>query len=191
MRVCLPGRHRAIIDHRRDVRRTLARLLIRFQRERPDLPGTVALLAVFLDDRRDILRECRPRGLRNLGQRTSNRLDVILDNALAGEECIERILQIVCRGIHVPLLPSGVLVIDPPAITHLALAVDHDGLGRHLDPQLPCEHSVLVARYRKLQAEVTPWVLTSESLKSGSTQTPTHLTFSAEKLSTRLLSVGL
>ena len=35
------------------------------------------------------------------------------------------------------------------------------------------------------------WALTSESLKSGSTQTPIHFTFSAGKLSARLLSVGL
>ena len=55
-RVRVPGRHAPLVDHLADHRRMLARIVVSQQRERPDLAGPVAALALVLDDPRDVGR---------------------------------------------------------------------------------------------------------------------------------------
>ncbi len=64
----LPGRHRTISGHGRDIPGTLAGLFIVLERKGRDLSGTVAFLTVLLDDPRDLAGvgrgDGRPRSFR-------------------------------------------------------------------------------------------------------------------------------
>ena len=60
-RLWLPGRHRPITRDGRDIEGSLPRLLIRFQREWPNLVTTMTVLAVPLQDGKDIPRVSRRR----------------------------------------------------------------------------------------------------------------------------------
>ena len=59
-RIGVPGGHPALVDHLADHRRMLSGIVIGQERERPDLAGPVAGLALVLDDRGDV------RGVRDL-----------------------------------------------------------------------------------------------------------------------------
>src|SRR5262249_58245488 len=120
--VGVPGRHAALLNHLADGPRPVHRVLVTDQRHRPDLSGTVAFLAVLLQDRGDIFckrdRAVLPR-LDRSGDQAALDLGDGDPDRLAGKHIVEGVGQLVCRRL-VAAVTVAELIVHASAVHDLA-----------------------------------------------------------------------
>ena len=152
----------------------------------------MAFLAILLKDPGHCLAvRGRIRGGLELGYRAADGCDVSRLHLVALEQGRDRVLELVARRIGVANPTLRELIVDSTVVAHMPLGVDDEGLGRHRCADLRANAPWRSRTTGNFRLKSRAWAFRSASLRSGSTQTPTHFTGFAGKAAIREPSVGL
>ena len=160
--------------------------------ERADLALAMAFLTILLEDRGHILGEGRGGdGRGGFGDRTTDRGDVCDGDFLAIEDRRDRLSEFAAARDGVSNATRDELVVDPTVVPDLSLVIQYERFRCHGCADLPAKEPSLLCAIRNPSLKSRAWDLTSESLRSGSTQIPTHSTGFCRYLAISSWRVGL
>src|SRR5262249_6566836 len=138
LRVAIPRRHPVLVHDFPDRLTPGHGVVVAQERHRADLAGPVTLLAVVLNDARDLFRVGDLAGFLRLDgpcDEAARRLGGRRRHGFTGEHLAHGLCQIAARRLDAGEADT-ILVVDTAVISHLSVGVDNEDLRRALGPEL-------------------------------------------------------